>query len=47
MIDLGVVINIMLVGVMKQPGMKIDTNRGKCYDMDGRPILFIGIMKDV
>lgn len=46
-IDSGVSINIILVGVMKQLGMWVDTTGGKCYGMDSRHVLVIGIMKDV
>lgn len=47
MIDSCVAINIMLVGVIKQLGMWVDTNGGKCYAMDNRPVPVVGIMKDV
>lgn len=47
MIDFGVAINIMLVGVMKQLGMWVDTNGGKCYAMEIKPIPIVGVMKDV
>lgn len=47
MIDSGTTINIMPVAVMKQLGMWVDTNEGKFYAMDSRPIQVVGVMKDV
>jgi hypothetical protein len=47
MIDSGVAINIIPMGVMKQLGMWVDTNGGKCYAIDSRPVLVVGIMKDL
>lgn len=47
MIDSGAAINIMLVGVMKQLSMWVDTNGGKCYAMDNKPVPVVGIMKYV
>ena len=47
MIESGAAINIMLVGVMKQLGMWVDTCEGKCYAMDNRPVPMVGIMRGV
>lgn len=47
MIDSSTAINIMPVVVMKKLGMWVDTTSGKCYAMDSRHVLVVGIMKDV
>ncbi|GLJ49503.1 hypothetical protein SUGI_1048970 [Cryptomeria japonica] len=47
MIDSGAAINVMPVGVMKELGLEVDTTFGKCYAMDNRSVLVVGIMKDV
>ncbi|XP_059076478.1 uncharacterized protein LOC131875815 [Cryptomeria japonica] len=43
----GAAINVMPVGVMKELGMEVDTNFGKCYAMDNHFVPVVGVMKDV
>lgn len=47
MIDSSAVVNIMPADVMKELGMHVDTPYGKCYAMDNRSVLVVGIMKNV
>lgn len=47
MIDSGATINVMPVGFMKELGMGTHTTFGKCYAMDNRSVLVVGVMKDV
>lgn len=47
MIESRAAINVMPVGVMKELGMSVDTNFGKCYAMDNRSVPVVGVMKDV
>lgn len=47
MIDLGATMNIMPEDVMKELGKHIDTPYGKCYAMDNKSVLVVGIMKNV
>lgn len=47
MIDSGAAINIMLEDVMKELRMHVDTPYNKCYAMDNRSVLVVGIMKDI
>lgn len=47
MIDSGALINIMPLGIMKEPCLWVDKAHGKCYAMDARVVQFIKIMKYV
>ena len=47
MSDSGTIVNIMFANVMKEIGLKVDTLFGKCYAMDNRSMLVVGIIKNV
>lgn len=47
MIDSGVATNIMLVDVMKELGLNVNTPYGKFSAMDNRYVLVVGIIKSI
>lgn len=44
-LDLGVAINIMPLGIMRQPRLWVGTAYGKCYAMHNKEILVLGFIK--
>lgn len=47
MIDSRASNNIMPIKIMEEMGLKVDSTYGKCYTMDSREVLIIGVINKV